>query len=145
MNWIEALSAKTVAVDSAPLIYFIEGHHNFFETVQPFFAALEEGDFTAFTSVVTLSEVLVHPLRYGLFNTVIAYQNFFAQYLPITPVTPEIAESAARLRADYALRTPDAIQLATAITHNADFFLTNDVRLERVKQIEILLLSDLSA
>ncbi|MDL2321475.1 PIN domain-containing protein [Desulfosarcina sp. OttesenSCG-928-B08] len=71
------------------------------------------------------------------------YRTFFAQYLPIIPVTTEIAEFAARLRANHGLRTPDAIQVATAILYQADFFLTNDARLTRLEQIEMLLISDL--
>ncbi|WP_225896572.1 type II toxin-antitoxin system VapC family toxin [Amazonocrinis nigriterrae] len=40
-----------------------------------------------------------------------------------------IAETAAQLRADSNLRTPDAIQIATAIRAGASFFVTNDARL----------------
>jgi predicted nucleic acid-binding protein len=145
VNWIEALSDKIVALDSSPLIYFIERQPVFFEQVWPFFEAVERRDFTVLTSVVTLTEVLVHPLRHGYLGRVNAYHNFFAQYLPSIQVSPEIAETAAHLRAEYNLRTPDAIQVATAITHKADYFLTNDARLGRIKQIEVLVLSDLSA
>ena len=65
------------------------------------------------------------------------------EYVEIIPVTAEIAQLAAKLRADHNLRTPDAIQIATAITCQADFFLTNDARLGRLKQPEVLVLSDL--
>lgn len=32
MNWIQHLEGRTVAVDSAPLIYFVEHHPDFFLT-----------------------------------------------------------------------------------------------------------------
>jgi predicted nucleic acid-binding protein len=42
---------------------------------------------------------------------------------------------ASYLRATYTLRTPDAIQLATAIYSQADFFLTNDKQLSAITEI----------
>ncbi|WP_242037776.1 PIN domain-containing protein [Tolypothrix sp. FACHB-123] len=49
---------------------------------------------------------------------------FNSQGLTTIEVSPDIAETAAQLRADYNLRTPDAIQIATAIRGGASFFLT---------------------
>jgi predicted nucleic acid-binding protein len=54
-----------------------------------------------------------------------------------------IAQEAARLRATYNLRTPDAIQLATAIHAGATTFLTNDERLAVVPDLNILVLDAL--
>ena len=52
-----------------------------------------------------------------------------AENLTTALLSHEIAEEAARLRAEYNIRTPDAIQMATAIHEGASFFLTNDARL----------------
>lgn len=38
---------------------------------------------------------------------------------------------------------PDSIQVATAVYSSADYFLTNDIRLRAVKEIEILILDEL--
>jgi len=38
---------------------------------------------------------------------------------------------------------PDSIQLATAVYYSADYFLTNDIRLKSVNEIEILVLDEL--
>ncbi|MDY0201998.1 MAG: hypothetical protein RBR40_13535 [Tenuifilaceae bacterium] len=46
------------------------------------------------------------------------------------------------LRAKYALKTPDAIQLASALISLSDFFLTNDLRLKNVNEIEVITLDD---
>ena len=62
----------------------------------------------------------------------------------IVPVTLEIARHAARLRASYGLRTPDAIHLATAVATRAAEFVTTDRRLARVKQIEVRVLKPAS-
>jgi hypothetical protein len=40
------------------------------------------------------------------------------------------------------LKTPDAIQLAAALISSSDFFLTNDVRLKNIEEIEVLTLDD---
>lgn len=52
----------------------------------------------------------------------------------------EIAEEAARLRATYAFRTPDAVQLAAAIDAGAAAFLTNDARLAAVTDLQVVIL-----
>jgi hypothetical protein len=55
-------------------------------------------------------------------------------------VTLALADSAARLRAKYGLRTPDALHLATAITGSATGFIGNDHAFQRVTELEILLI-----
>jgi predicted nucleic acid-binding protein len=57
-----------------------------------------------------------------------------------TPVSVTIAEEAARLRATYTLRTPDAVQLATALDAGASAFLTNDARLAAIPDLHVLVL-----
>jgi predicted nucleic acid-binding protein len=59
------------------------------------------------------------------------------------PVSVEVAEVAAQLRATQNLRTPDAIEIATALRGSATFFLTNDVRLAAVPDLEVLVLDAL--
>jgi predicted nucleic acid-binding protein len=58
------------------------------------------------------------------------------QSLPNTRLVPtgyDIAREAARLRAGYGLRVPDALLLATALREDAQAFLTNDTKLRRLK------------
>ncbi len=40
------------------------------------------------------------------------------------------------------LRTPDALQLATAIHHNCNKFLTNDKKLKQISEIKVILITD---
>jgi hypothetical protein len=63
VEWINELQEKTVGLDTAPLIYFIEENPAYIEAVRFFFEAMDLGDFLVVTSTVTLLEVLVHPLR----------------------------------------------------------------------------------
>ncbi len=59
------------------------------------------------------------------------------------PIDIAIADRAAALRAAYALRTPDTLQLAAALEAGCEAFLTNDRRLGRVQDLHVLVLDDL--
>jgi predicted nucleic acid-binding protein len=66
-----------------------------------------------------------------------------ATHVTTVSVTDAIAEEAAQLRARHGLRTPDAIQLATASRHEASAFLTNDTGLPTLASLQILVLQHL--
>ena len=59
-------------------------------------------------------------------------------------VTMNVVDRAAELRTRYRLSTPDAIQLATAIGHNATRFYGNDRALRRVKELECVIMDDVT-
>ena len=145
MEWIEALRGSTVGLDTGPLIYYIEEHPIFLAKIKPFFEAAERNEFRIVTSLVTLIEVLVHPLREGRSELAEEYRNILLQSAALTaiPLGEGIAEEAAGLRARHNLRTPDAIQLATAIHSGASWFLTNDAGLADVSEISVLVLKQL--
>ena len=73
-----------------------------------------------------------------------AYRELFMTYLRVTALSFSIAEKAASLRAVQNLKTPDAIHIATALDQKADFFLTNDAKLPRLPQPQVLVLADLT-
>ena len=145
MEWIAQLQGKVVGLDTAPLIYFMEQNPNYLEMMRLFFRSFDRGDFRMVASTVTLVEVLVHPLRQG--NTILAqeYREILLnqESLTVVELTPDIAETAAQLSATYNLRSPDAIQMATAIREGASFFLTNDARLPSLPGLTVLVLDNL--
>ena len=145
MEWIDALRGATVGLDTGPLIYYIEEHPAHLARIRPFFEAAERGEFRVVTSFVTLIEVLVHPLREGRPELAEEYRVILLQSPALTaiPLDEGIAEEAAGLRARHNLRTPDAIQLATAIRSGASWFLTNDAELANVSEISVLVLKQL--
>jgi len=147
MGWVEDLRGKTVALDTAPLIFFIERRNPFVDLLRPFFHAVDRGDTRVVTSTVTLLEVLVHPLRHGDETLAHQYNDILlsSPYIFTVPVTPATAQAAAELRAAHNLKTPDAIHLATAINHHAEVFLTNDRDFGHVAAPRILKLRDLLA
>lgn len=146
MEWIEALRGSTVGLDTGPLIYYIEEHPAFLAKIKPFFEAAERNEFRVVTSYVTLIEVLVHPLREGRSELAEEYRNILLQSPALTAVSLDegIAEESAELRARHGIRTPDAIQLATAIRSGASWFLTNDAELANLPEISVLVLKQLA-
>jgi len=146
VGWVDSLRGLIVGLDTGPLIYFIEEHPENLARVAPFFEAADRGEFRVVTSLVTLVEVLVHPLREGQHDLAQQYRDLLLQSenLRTVPLDESIAEQAAELRARHKLRTPDAIQLATALRSGASWFLTNDADLPEIPGISMLLLKRLS-
>jgi predicted nucleic acid-binding protein len=125
----EFIQGKLVFFDSAPLIYYIEQHPVFGPPAEELFEALDVGWARGATSVLTLAEVLTKPLREGRQDLASQYRRSLTDTvgLMVCPIGAEVCERAARLRARYVwLRTPDALQVATAITFRADALVTND-------------------
>lgn len=145
MAWVDALKGKIVGLDTAPLIYFIEENPNYTSIVDPFFEALERREFRVVTSIITLLEVLVNPIKQHDVQMATKYRNILLKTrdLSLISLTQSIAEEAARLRAVYRLHTADAIEIATALNSKATLFLTNDRWLTIVSDLEILVLDNL--
>ena len=145
MEWLEELRGAVVGLDTAPLIYFIEENPAYLPLVRPFFEAVDRGELRVVTSVLTLTEVLVHPMRRGDHDLADQYRRILlhANQITTVQVSEGVAEEAGRLRARHNLRTPDAIQLATAIRSGASSFLTNDGRLPKLAPLNILVLKEL--
>ena len=128
MGLLEAMNDRLVYIDTAPFIYFMERNPSFVKPLDAFFSLLDQGKVRAMTSVITLTEVLLKPYRCKQWVLAEKYESIFEETtdLALLPVDVEIGRLAAKLRASYALLTPDALHLATAMAHGAEFFLTND-------------------
>ena len=133
---------RRIALDSNIFIYQIEANPRYVRLTDVVFAAMELGRISGVTSTITMTELLVPAYRsqnekqrddfYGLFSR---YPN-----LEWVPTTLSIADTAAELRALNNLRTPDALQAATAVHADATGLVTNDPAFMRVKQFETLVL-----
>jgi predicted nucleic acid-binding protein len=64
--------------------------------------------------------------------------------LQVVPISREILEEAARLRAMTKLKLPDAIHLATATLNGCDCFLTNDDSFKSITTANIKILSEIN-
>jgi predicted nucleic acid-binding protein len=142
---ITDFSSKIVFLDTAPLIYFIEGNSQYQEILSKLFALNDTAGFSFITSSITLLEVLVKPIKDGKFEIAQQYRDMLtkASGIDILDVTTAIAEGAAKLRARHNLRTPDAIQLATSIESRSDYFLTNDMHMKSISSVKVITLGEL--
>jgi len=143
----EVLSGvRHLAIDTAPFIYLVESHSQFAPVIRSVVRRAEQGELSLVSSVLTLTEVLTRPFAEGAHDLVDSYRELLlgSPHLQIWAVDTTVAETAARLRADYRLKTPDALQIAVAHEAGCEAFLTNDDRLKRVEEPRILVLSTLT-
>ncbi|GIL22914.1 MAG: hypothetical protein BroJett042_14270 [Bacteroidota bacterium] len=140
---IEKFDNKAVYLDTAPLIYYLEENASHINYLDQLFKKNEVGEFIFYTSVVTIAEVLTLPIRQGNLALADQYQYFLSETetLKLIPVNITIARLAADLRAKYGIRMPDAIHLATALEIKADWFLTNDIALKKIKELNVITLA----
>jgi predicted nucleic acid-binding protein len=126
-----------VLVDSAPIIYVLEGHPDFAPIFTPVFEAHDKGLVRLAVTTITLAEVLTGPLSDR--DEVLAerYRSTLKSWF-VVDLDPEIAESAARLRAALKLKLPDAVQAASALTIGANALVTHDRDFSAVRDLRVL-------
>lgn len=126
-----------VLVDSAPVIYVLEGHPKLGPRFKPLFEAHGAGRLRFAITTITIAEVLTGPLQAG--DEVLArrYRALLESWQPIA-LDADIAESAARLRASLRLKLADAVQAASALAMNAAALVTHDRDFSRVRSLRII-------
>lgn len=126
-----------VLVDTAPIIYCLEGHPRYAPRFQPLFDRQAAGGVVFAVATTTIAEVLTGPLRAGNETLAKRYRAVMESW-EVVALSADIAESAARFRASLGLKLPDAIQLASAVAINADALATHDRDFSRVKGLTVL-------
>jgi len=97
-------------------------------------------------SALSVTELLARPYKLKDIEKVRLFENFVGS-LPgakIQSVNYPVAKLAASIRADYNIRTPDAILISTAFNAGAQCFITNDTALKKVSLtgLEVIILDD---
>jgi predicted nucleic acid-binding protein len=92
-----------------------------------------------------LLEILLQPYRQKKDDLVLKFYALLTTYphLAWIPMTLNVADQAAKLRAEHGLKTPDAIQAASAISCGSTGFVSNDRSFDEVLAVECLVLEDL--
>ena len=144
MGLISEIGSEPVALDTSVFIYFIEEHERFLPVVGPLFEAMDRGTLRAVTSGLTLMEVLVLPYRQGDRKLAENYEALLtrARGLRLVELSTGLLRTAAELRAEVAVKTPDAIQLAAALHGGCSLLVTNDRRLPDLPDLGVRQLSD---
>ena len=133
---------RRVGIDSNIFIYLLNAAPRYVDLAHDVFAWIERPKHSAVTSTVTLAELLVLPYRMGDPQQLAQIYGLLTMYPNLEWVAPtlEVADTAARIRAAKGLRTPDALQAATALHSKATALVTNDAAFERVRELETIAL-----
>jgi len=145
MGLLKQLEGNSLFLDTAPLIYFVEEREPYAELLTPVFEAVDAGKIRVYTSMITYAEALVFPCRQGNQDLVEKYESLLLDTpsLTIVPFNLKLAKRTAEIRATHGLKTPDAIQWATATRYGVKFFLTNDRGFQRFLEPQVLVMEDL--
>lgn len=136
--------AGRIGLDTVVFIYAFERHPQYGPLARAVFGALETGQCRGAASVLAFGEALTGAKKAGDARLALQYRALFRYFPGLETVNVDwvVMEWAAEFRARYGLPMPDAIHLGTAVAWKANLFVTNDARLKRVTEIEVLLLSE---
>ncbi len=141
----ELARINSIFIDTVPIIYYIEAHPEFGPLAKEVVTAFQSGNLTAYSSVITLTEVLPKPIESGDEKLARKFADFLkhGKHLTMIDISEGIAEAAGKLRGHYpVLKTVDALQIAAALEIGSEAFLTNDMKLKQIKELKVLVLKD---
>lgn len=141
----ELAQINTIFIDTAPIIYYIEAHPKIGPLAREIVNVFQSGKTAAFSFVITLAEVLPKVIEVKDERLARKFTQFlrYGKNLSLVEISTDIAERAGRLRGRYPnIKALDAIQISAAIDVGADAFITNDKKLEQIKEIKVLVLKD---
>lgn len=129
-----------VALDTNIFIYALEENPNF-PHISELFRRLVASKAEVFTSIVSVLESVVPLFKLGEEQRIPDYLDFIHGQgrITVANIDRSIALKAAELRAKYSLKTPDAIQIATALIHNMEVFVTadRDYKVDTIENLRI--------
>ena len=128
-RWMDALpSGSMVMMDTAPVIYLLEGNLQYLPLFWPMFQACEARKLQILITPITVAEVLAGPWKAGKEALAERYEQALREGLGwrVVDLDAGIAARASRLRARYGLRLPDAFQLAASLVAGAQALVTHD-------------------
>jgi predicted nucleic acid-binding protein len=133
---------RRIALDTSVFIYQLQANAKYLSLTDAVFAWVERTGHEAVTSSITMTELLVPSYRDHNEHRVDEFYGLLSTYPNLRWMAPDLeaADIAARLRATCKLRTPDALQAATAILAQATGFITNDPNFLRVVEFETAVL-----
>jgi predicted nucleic acid-binding protein len=145
INGINKLRGSRVYFDVNPIIYFIEKNTQFAETVTPVFEMIGDGSILAFTSELSLTEILIKPIRDNLNQVIQAHKELLLDPELFTLILPnqDTFLLAAELGGKLSMRTPDAIHMACAIQSKCKYFITNDKGIKSTSDVTVVQIGDL--
>ena len=122
---------QRVYLDSNLYIYVFEGVETYRTRMVELLSVIDSRDIVVIASELLFTEILPRPVKEGR-------QDLVERYLDLVRNTPRIhlvsvdrpvILRSVHLRAEFGLRSIDALHLATALVHGCETFITNDRRL----------------
>jgi predicted nucleic acid-binding protein len=138
-------SHRIVGIDSAIFIYQIENHPVYQSLARIVLSGIVDRHYEGVTSVITLMELTVHPWRANLERVAREFETLLVRFpnLHLVEINRDTARHAARLRARFGLRTPDALQVAAVLDQGATALVTNDLGLRHLSGLlDIIILRE---
>lgn len=127
-------------MDACSIIYFIESQQTQGHSTRAYVRQALQDHTQVIVSRLSFLECRVLPLKENNTELLAAYHRFFQlPNVQIIELSAEVVNIATDLRVQYAasLRTPDALQLACALSAQAEQFLTGDKKLQVIREIAI--------
>lgn len=110
------MTDSKIFIDTAPIIYLVERHKEYFEKVSLFLAGAIEQNLKLTTSVLTTAEVEIKPRKLGKKELILKFEKTIKSVFEVYPITWDVAQISATLRAKYSsLKAIDSLQIACAI------------------------------
>jgi len=123
---------KRIYWDAMLFIYWMESNPVFGAKVDVMFRASLARRDEIYTSIVTLGEVLVLPIRQQSTAMIQTAEAFFdSGAVKLLPVNRDAMRRFAEVRATTRIASTDALHLACAGAYGVDLFLTNDKALHK--------------
>ena len=141
---VSRIKGHRVYLDTNSLIYFIEKNSEFFSVISPIFELIGTSEIFAYSSELTLTEILTKPIRDKHIQVIESYTEllFDEELITLICTSRNTFLLAAKISAELSLRTPDAIHMASAVERECRFFITNDKKIKSYNNTEVLYVSD---
>ena len=143
MSFDRSMLGRRTYLDANLYVYALEGIETYRATMAGLLAAIDRQDVGVVASELLFTELLPRPMKDGRQDLVERYLELFSRTprIHLAPVDRRVILRSVHLRADFGLRSMDALHLATALVHDCETFVTNDRRLARVDRPRVLTLA----
>ncbi len=137
--------ADSIFIDTTIISYVLAEHPVYVEAAEQVLRLVQSQATTGIISIITLVEILTVPEQQGNDEASRAYEMYLRNFpnLTIRNVDFEIARTAARVRGKFKIKTPDALQIATAIIAKVSVIITTDKQWRgKTESLPVLILDD---
>ena len=147
MGIADLMRGKRVYFDTMIFIYLVEGSDEFKNHLADITSILSDGNTEVITSELTLCETLVVPFRNNIVKMINKYRQFIEESgaFILHPTTRDIYIKASLYRAQFGLKIPDSIHVATSVDAGCDIFLTNDKFIKAPNIMQVVRMRDLQS